>query len=845
MSSMFAFAGVGTTAGTTALLADLAGKSVLVFAAAWLAALALRRRSAASRQLVWSLGIVAALALPVLSLALPEWPVLPAAEALTTDSVLAQHDETDSTIIGPVAELPGSPLEGTQRPDVPAQAIAAAENATVVDDEAQAAQLPAATIDPPGGPHRWLLAVWLAGAALALVPLVGGWLQVWRLASKCQRVTGGSAWQMLGQLAGSINLRRRPGLLFADCRTIPMTWGILRPVILLPRSAQRWPQGRLRAVLLHELAHVQRRDCLVQCLAQAARAMYWFNPLAWLAYARLRVEQEQSCDDRVLAAGCDAADYAEHLLAVTSASPRGQVQRIALAAARGFRQVRRRMQRILDPHRDRRGITRRAALTAVAASLALLMPLACLRWQSAEAQEAGDRKAKAADTTEADTEAARLAEVRAKLLEHYIGPADKKLLTEGAIRGMVRALDDSYSDYLDADAHADLEKSMTGTLQGVGLMLELKTGQPVVLTPLVGSPALRAGLRAGDVIVAVDGKPTLGVPLANVVRQIVGPADSTVKLKYRRGDAETEVSVKREKLRIDSVTGFRRGADQRWTWMLNEDAKIGYVRVAQFGPDTPAALGEALKRLKDGGVKALILDLRFCPGGLMSAAVDSARLFLAEGNIVTVKSPKRDETHKADGKAVLPDVPLMVLVNDHTASAAEIVAGALQDNRRAILVGMRTHGKGSVQQLIPVETGGVLKVTTAHYYLPSGRNIHRRPGEKTWGVDPDDGYYLPMTSAQAEALIQRARTRDQAPSREAPQGDLTVKQIEAEHGDPQLAATLATMITRVKRGEAIPMGKTRRELAADLERGFPLRQRRETLLKELEKIDRELDELAK
>src|SRR5207244_5051905 len=207
----------------------------------------------------------------------------------------------------------------------------------------------------------------------------------------------------------------------------------------------------------------------------------------------------------------------------------------------------------------------------------------------------------------------------------------------------------------------------------------------------------------------------------------------------------------------------------------------------------------------------LVLDLRFCPGGLLSQAIEVCRMFLNQGTILTTKGPgKADNTFKADGTGYLGDFPLVIMLNDQTASAGEIVAGALRDHNRALLIGTRSYGKGSVQAIVKLDEGGFLKLTTAYHYLPSGRNIQKRPGEKAWGVDPTDGYYIPLSRAQTEALqknmTQRGLIGLNADEPKA-QARVTPKLIEKKHADPQLGAALRTMVAKLTGGDFIKVGK--------------------------------------
>ena len=305
---------------------------------------------------------------------------------------------------------------------------------------------------------------------------------------------------------------------------------------------------------------------------------------------------------------------------------------------------------------------------------------------------------------------------------------------------MVNALDDPYSDYLTADMLADIEKQIGGTLVGIGAQLEMHDGQIRVVTPLEDSPALKAGIRPGDIILQIDGTPTAGIELPEAVKRIVGPQGSSVRLKLvRDGGQEVEINVTRSPIQLQTVKGFQRGGDNRWVFLLDPERKIGFAQIAQFGNTTPQELRTAIESLKAQGLNGLILDLRFCPGGTLDSAVAASKLFLSEGTIVSIHGRDSEPMPiKVDENGSLGDFPLVVLVNGETSSAAEIVAGALQDNERAIVLGTRSLGKGSVQSLIKLDGGGgAIKLTTSQYRLPRGRNIDRNGGAADMGYQSE------------------------------------------------------------------------------------------------------------
>ncbi|HEV3262068.1 MAG TPA: S41 family peptidase [Gemmataceae bacterium] len=838
-----------------AVLLDASVKGVMVLPAAALLTLALRRRSAAVRHLVWSLAMVGLLGLPLLSLALPRWDVpVPAAWAAEPAPAAAESPPQSPA----VAELPPRADPDINPVVVPA-ALGAPREDPVITPGPEQAVAPDAPPLLPG--WAWPLVAWALGAVLAILPILVGLLMLRRLRRTCRRVADGPMAALLDQLASRMGLRRPVALLQSPSRSMPMTWGVWRPVILLPDGADAWPTERLRVVLLHELAHVQRGDCLTQVLACSARALHWFNPLAWLAVARMRSEQERACDDVVLNTGTGAADYAQHLLTVTSGLPSSFfVSPVALAMGRA-RRVEGRLRSILDTSHDRHPLGRRGAGLAVLAGLCLLLPLASVSFQpraaagpapQAVSEEPADDPAgqdeKADSTAESSTAPAKtLADVRDKIRELYVRKLNDRELTGDAIKGMLAALNDPYSVYFAPQEYAQLMREVRGTLSGIGAQLSMKDDRLTVVTPLEDSPALKAGLRAGDVIVAIDGKATKGLEIAQAVRRIIGPKGSVVKLKVvHPGGKEEELAITRGQIQLRSITGFRRGKDDRWQFLLDPDNKIGYVQITQFSPTTVKDLRGVIRRLQRQGLKGLILDLRFCPGGLMQSAVGTCELFLARGTIVSIKGEHNPEqTWEAKGKDTLGDFPLVVLLNESTASAAEIVAGALRENHRATLVGTRSYGKGSVQQIIELDDKeGALKLTTAYYYLPGGRNIQRHPGAKSWGVDPTDGYYVPVDARQTAAMQKLSQERAILGQSKGRGEKLTPGRLAEDYADPQLAAALKTMTARVTSGKFEKVGKPSATMAADLRRR-EVRERREALLKQLEQANKELADLEK
>lgn len=290
----------------------------------------------------------------------------------------------------------------------------------------------------------------------------------------------------------------------------------------------------------------------------------------------------------------------------------------------------------------------------------------------------------------------------------------------------------------------DFRKRMMGSFCGIGVRIRKDPGKPVeVVTPLADTPAFRVGILAGDKIIKVDGKPIEMISLDRVVKMITGPRHTKVKLTILRPGKPKpfDIVVERDEIHIRTVKGWRRLPGGKWDFFIDPINRIGYIRLTQFTADTSKEIREALRLLDHSKppVRGIILDLRFNPGGLLTAAVDVADEFLSCGLIVYTKGRSTRRIEKvATALGAYQRGPLVVLANRYSASAAEIVSGAIKDWGRAIIVGRRTFGKGSVQRLIPLRfRRAMLKLTTAYYYLPSGRCIHRKNGSRLWGVDPD------------------------------------------------------------------------------------------------------------
>jgi carboxyl-terminal processing protease len=355
---------------------------------------------------------------------------------------------------------------------------------------------------------------------------------------------------------------------------------------------------------------------------------------------------------------------------------------------------------------------------------------------------------------------------------------------------------DPYTLYVPPQQQKAFDQMLDGSFEGVGIQLrQLDNGQIEVVTPMDDSPAFKAGVMAGDILLKVNGESVENVRLPDVSKKIQGKSGSNVVLRVRRESGkELELSMPREQVVVPTVKGFQRNADNGWNYWVNPKEKIAYLRITQFTADTYDKLRGQLEGLLKEGMKGLILDLRFNPGGRLDAASKVVNLFIDQGVIVSTRGRSRpEETIFANAKDTLPRFPLVVLVNGASASAAEIVSGSLKDNRRALVIGTRTFGKGSVQEVVPLEQGaGELKMTVAYYYLPSGRLVHRKKGATDWGVIP---HITIETDKSQDERIFRERTEADAfhrPSTAAAEAAAATTQ--AINADIQLQKAIDSMM---------------------------------------------------
>jgi carboxyl-terminal processing protease len=318
-----------------------------------------------------------------------------------------------------------------------------------------------------------------------------------------------------------------------------------------------------------------------------------------------------------------------------------------------------------------------------------------------------------------------LAEVLERVKRDYVDDVDDERLIEAAIRGMVADLD-PHSSYLDQEEYEEIRISTSGNYSGVGLEVSVAAGQVVVVAPMEGSPAQTAGLENGDVIISIDGMPVDTTDLDDTVLRLRGDPGTRVTVAVLRDDTDNPLSFEMTREQIQVPTAVSRVLAPR----------VGYVKLTHFSENTAADLRKAVMSLAeqtDGRLEGFVLDLRNNPGGVLDAAIDVSDAFLEGGLIVSADGRVSDARFRIEASPgdILDGVPMVVVVNRGSASASEIVAGALQDNDRATIVGTATFGKGSVQTVMPLSQGRAIKLTTSRYYTPSGRSIHDR------GITPD------------------------------------------------------------------------------------------------------------
>ncbi len=338
-----------------------------------------------------------------------------------------------------------------------------------------------------------------------------------------------------------------------------------------------------------------------------------------------------------------------------------------------------------------------------------------------------------------------------QIRDHYV-EEDKttyKDLVYGALRGMLSSLD-AHSQFLDPDMYTDMKDDTAGQFGGLGIVISIRDSVLTIIAPMEDTPGFRAGLISGDKIIEIDGESTEGLSLPEAVKKLRGEPGTKVEIKILRPKTHEikDVEIIRAIIEVASVKDAK----------VLED-NIGYVRLTQFNEPSASDLQEELEKLVEQGIRALILDLRNNPGGLLSSSIEVSQKFLKRGEVVVStrgRKEKQQQVFRAKGRHHYLDFPMVVLVNGGSASASEIVSGALQDHQRAILVGEKTFGKGSVQSVLPMDDGSAIRLTTAKYYTPNERVIHDK------GIEPD--IVVPISSDDwRKLLLKRARPENAEP----------------------------------------------------------------------------------
>jgi carboxyl-terminal processing protease len=375
---------------------------------------------------------------------------------------------------------------------------------------------------------------------------------------------------------------------------------------------------------------------------------------------------------------------------------------------------------------------------------------------------------------------------------NYVEDVSRRQLVEAAIKGVLRELD-PYSGYISPEDMNQFRDTVESQFGGIGIRISTENRQLRVLSPLVGTPAYKAGVLAGDRIVKINGESTKGFRIDDAVKRLKGMpgSDVTITVIHPGKSEEEEITLVRQMIHVNTVLGDHREADDSWSFVIDEGKRIGYIQLTAFSRGTAGELREQLARLKKRGIGGLILDLRFNPGGLLSSAIEVSDMFVPKGRIVSTEGRNtKTRTWDAKNGDTFTDFKMVVLVNRFSASASEIVSACLQDHGRAVVMGERTWGKGSVQNVIELEDGdSALKLTTAAYHRPSGKNINRLSDAKDddeWGVTPNDGYRLRLNDKQMYDLLAFHRQRNIVNPKE-PQSETVAQPDESAKSDGEQA----------------------------------------------------------
>jgi len=335
-------------------------------------------------------------------------------------------------------------------------------------------------------------------------------------------------------------------------------------------------------------------------------------------------------------------------------------------------------------------------------------------------------------------------ELYSQLLDNFDGEISQEDIIDGQKEGLVKAAGDPFTEYLSVSETKDFNEGLNGQFEGIGAELGKEGSFVVIVAPIKGTPADEAGIQPQDIIIEIDGESAADISISEAVNRIRGPKGETVTLAIIREGEQIEVPIVRDTISIASVESAIEG-------------DLGILTISRFGDDTASLAKAAAREFKSAGVKKVILDMRGNPGGLLDASVEVSSIWLNNGS--TVLEEKRNgeiiQTFKTSGQPILGGVPTVVLINEGSASASEIVAGALKDNDAATLVGATSFGKGSVQRLLPLSSGGSLKVTIARWFTPAGKNIDKE------GIEPDTAVELTTEDREADRDPQLEAAKEQ------------------------------------------------------------------------------------